>query len=397
MKIFYSHYLASDEHPAARMVASIARGLERLGHQVRIHRSAPSEPVTGSAKRSGSGKKKSGWKQRIKDRLWFLKALWRNRGFFPRDLEAVKQFQPDILLSRQDAYCYSMVKVAKRTGIPLVTYADAPVAYEVRHFEEGGRWNPPGLVESIERQQLIASQAVITVSQGARRILERYRLEVPIHVVPNGVEAPLLPLPTPAERQNRRSELGVRASRLIGFAGSFKPFHGLDLLATLMEATASRDDCQWVLIGDGPGLDRFRSLATSWKHPPLITGWIATQKVREILQLVDVAVAPHARTKGEFYFCPLKLLDYASGGCAILGSDQGDLPRLLGGAQAGAWVETDSVAIWTEHLFRLLDQPEVTRAMGRLAREQVEAGLTWDHTASQIEKVLKATLSSASK
>lgn len=393
MKIFYSHYLASDEHPAARMVASISKALEKLGHEVKIHRSAPREPMIPKTAMGTGTKPKGGLVQSLKNGIWFLKALSRNRKYYPNDFKAVEQFQPDIILSRQDAYCYSVAQVARQTGIPMVTYADAPVAYEVRHFESTNRWNPPGLVERIERFQLTSGKAIITISQGSARILERYRLKVPIHVVPNGVDPPRGPLPDGQEKSVRREQWGIKGKRLIGFAGSFKAFHGLDLLARLMESTSHREDTQWLLIGDGPGLDRFREMGSGWKYPPKITGWIQTSQVQDLLELVDVAVAPHARTHGEFYFCPLKLLDYAKAGCAILGSDQGDVPGLLGGDQGGAWVDQDATEIWAAKLKDLLDHPVKSQIMGEIARSKVIHGLTWDHTASQIDKILKTIAS----
>ena len=38
VRVLYSHYLIDDDHPAARMVHSIARELEGLGIEVKVHR-----------------------------------------------------------------------------------------------------------------------------------------------------------------------------------------------------------------------------------------------------------------------------------------------------------------------------------------------------------------------
>jgi len=390
MKILYSHYLENDEHPAARMVSFIASGLSKLGHEVKIHRSAgPSAP---RAAQGASQRTHRGLVQSIKNKLWFWKALSRNRRFFPGDLEAVTAFQPDLILCRQDAYCHSMADVARKTATPMVTYADAPVAYETRTYDHGGRWHPPGLVERIEKYQLGCSKGVITVSLGAAKILKGYQLPVPIEVVPNGVTAPKGPLPDPQTRQSLRGKWGITAPRVVGFMGTFKAFHGLDLLEELIKATRDRSDSQWVLIGSGPGLERFRGADFWGAHKPLITGWISTEQVGELLELVDVAVAPHKRTKGEFYFCPLKLLDYAKAGCAILGSDQGDLPERLGGVKGGSWVATDDLDSWVSQLLRLLDDPNHAKSLGAVARAQVESHLTWDHTASHIDRFLKTIM-----
>ncbi len=388
MRILYSHYLAAAVHPAVRMVEAIAEELVKLGHEVAVHRSAgegsesapvPTDPGTGRVLRS---------------KVWFLRALARNRAMIRRDLEAVRSFRPDLILARQDAYSASMAWAARRLNVPLVTYADAPVAYESRLFgSDNGRWHPPGLVERIERQTLLASRAVITVSHPAATILSRYRTETPIHVIPNGVTPGQFPELTEARRRALRNALGLRAPRVAGFAGSFKAFHGMKLLGDLIESTAPRGDTQWLLIGDGPELPELRErLATVGSV--VFLGRQPSEEVGRLLATVDVAVAPHPRLEGEFYFCPLKVLEYAAAGCAVVASDQGDLPHLLDDGRLGVLIQSTKTQEWAVALNQLLSDPQRIHQLGREARSWVLDNFTWKRTAQRVEEVLEEVLHS---
>jgi glycosyltransferase involved in cell wall biosynthesis len=270
----------------------------------------------------------------------------------------------------------------------LVTYADAPVAYESRLLgPSSGRWHPPGLVEALERWTLRQSRAVVTISHPAARQLARYGVGVPIVVVSNGFEPRWFPVLDAGERGARRRALGLTAPCVVGFAGTFRPFHGIALLGQLIEATAARADTQWLLIGDGP---ERAGLQAALGHRPgvLFLGRRPPEEVGALLALVDVAVAPYPAFEGDFYFCPLKVIEYAAAGCAVVASALGDVPLLLDHGRAGVVLNEPSLEAWRAAVEGLLNDPERSAALGQAARQWVHAHYTWRHAAEQIERVL---------
>lgn len=390
MRVLYSHYLASDDHPAVRMVQAIAGQLRQRGHEVLVHRCAGAAPESsgdaGTSEHAGFG-------SRVRGKAWFLKALARNHAMGRRDREVLEHFRPDVVLARQDAYCWSMVAATQRTSIPLVTYADAPVAYETRLYSPPHRWHPPHLVEAIERYNLGHSRAVVTVSHPAARLLEKYRLDVPVHVVPNGVDPESFPVLSAEERTRQRRALGLHAEQVVLFQGSFRPFHGMDTLRSLMLATVGRPDTQWLLIGDGPELPGLRD-AVKDRVNAVFLGRRRPEEVGPLLCLADVAVVPPPPSVGEYYFCPLKLLECAAAGCAVLGGTVGDVPHLLDHGRRGVIVPAavDASSAWIKSLNSLLDSPERRRELGACARAAVLDSFTWAHTAGAVEQVLQTAV-----
>jgi len=386
VRILYSHYLPTINQPAGHMVHAIAHELRKQGHEVVIHASV--KQGTPAFSPGGQAEKRFAT---LRSRLWFAKALLRDRARRQRDEDAVREIRPDVILVRQDAYCTSMTRAGYRLGIPVVTYADAPVACEARQRNYSQRWHPPGLVEAIERWGLRRSRAVVAVSGPGADTLRGYGLSVPIHAIPNGVNPALFPTITGARRVTARTALGLTAPCVIGFQGTFQAFHGIDLLLELMRSTAGRSDTQWLLIGDGPEREALQR-ATHGRVPAIFLGRRPSEEVGELLGLVDIAVAPYSPVEGPFYGCPLKVLEYAAARCAILASDLGDTRSLLDDGRAGTVLPADQPTLWIAALAHLLDNPRERGEHGRKARDWVLGSLTWAHTARRVAEVLATAI-----
>ena len=394
MRILYSHYLTDRNHPAVRMVESIARELRLTGDVVHVHASDRSidhgSAISGQP--TGNGKPKATPSNsiisRAKRSLWFLKRMAANRKRAEWDRQVISEFRPDVVLARQDAYCWSVVKAAKQLGVPCVTYADAPVAYESRQFNDSQRWHPPKLVEYIERWGLSQSEAVLTVSNPAAKRLQAYGLQQAIQVNPNGIDANDFPDLSDEYRRKRKQALGLGDNVVIGFQGTFKSFHGIDRLRELILWSGSKAGVAWLLVGDGPERRELEEAVTG-KANVISLGRRQPDEMGELLALMDIAVAPHSQLDGDFYFCPLKILDYAASGCATLASNQGDIPMLLADGAAGEIIDDDRLSSWTDALEMLIDNEDYRAAFGDLARYHIRDNFTWKHTATRVRNVLE--------
>ncbi|MFO0875800.1 MAG: glycosyltransferase family 4 protein [Gemmataceae bacterium] len=387
MRILYSHYLAEEDHAAVRMVHQISRELTQRGHEVRVHRSAG--PV-----RSGAGsarpRQRSRWTGWLRGGVNLARTLARNLSMKRRDQAALASFRPDLVLARQDAYCWSMTAACQSASIPLVTYADAPVALETRLFSPPGRWHPPGLVEAVERWNLTRSQAIITVSRPAASTLAHYGLSVPIHVVPNGVDLQQLAV-SAQETQELRTRLGFGDRCVIGFLGTFRAFHGLETLRRIMTATAQRKDVHWLLVGDGPGRGDLQQAAAGSRQVTFL-GHQPGEMVGKLLSVMDIALVPQSRVEGAYYFCPLKVLECAGAGCAVVAGNQGDVPWLLDEGKAGVLLPPDDAPAWIAAVERLIGDPAGRQRLGARASQRIREQFTWQQTATKVEVILQQIL-----
>jgi len=397
MRILYCHYLADDDHPAARMVHAVAKELRVLGHTVHVHRCLGTGRLTSIVSRNRTDGRLSLHKSLLassKGYVWFARTLMENVFTRQYDKNAIQSFCPDVILAREDAYRTAIVSEAMAAKIPLITYSDAPVAYECRIFPIASRWHPPVIVECIERWWLKKSSAVITPSKPSASELGKYKASVPIFVAPNGVNPSMFPQLDDITKQNYRSQLGIPIDKtVIGFQGSFRSFHGIDLLCDLIRSTSHRSDTHWLLVGDGP--DKYKVEAMSPVHSSMtILGNQPADTMGRIVGIMDIGVSTHTFLPGSFYLCPLKILEYASAGCAIIASAQGDIPDMLDYGNAGILVEKPEIGEWTTKLNTLLDDYAQRIELGTYARSWVHNTRTWGKTAERISGILDAVYAS---
>lgn len=402
MKVLYGHCLSDPNHPAVRMVRSIAAELRSLGDDVTVHEPEVARPNHDAfvAESAQPARKRF---RRLRNLLWFAKTLRHDRRALATDMAAIRAFRPDVVLARHDAYRGSLVRAARACGVPVVVYADAPVAHEIRNWSDdtssaSKRFHPPGLVEYYEKHHLAMSSAIIAVSEPGKRCLETYALDVPISVIRNGVDESFLgELPDPDRKRQLRKEFGIDTPFLAGFVGTFKPFHGTALLAELMKRTADWKDLRWMLVGDGPRkADLLRSLGESAVRVTDL-GRQPGDRLPELYRMMDFAVAPYPPSVHPFHFCPLKILEAEASGAVVLASDRGDIPALLGDGSCGVVVPDDSVETWAASLSALMKDPDRLRILSRKALEFIENHHTWNNSARNLRIILEQAVERQSR
>jgi glycosyltransferase involved in cell wall biosynthesis len=240
-----------------------------------------------------------------------------------RAARAAVRLAPKAIWERHALYSDAGWKVHAATGCRWILEVNAPLA------EERGRYEVlphPGWAARWEREVLLAAPEIVAVSRWLCRWLEGMGCRNVRHL-PNGVS------PHAGDRDATRTALGLGDRPVLGFLGSFKPWHGAHLLPRLLDLLP-----EWsgLLVGDGP---------TRIDHPRLIhAGHVSEPRVADLVSAMDVALAPYGADAPP-WFCPLKLLAYRAQGTPIVTADLGDCAELTGrsgtvlplGADIGAW------------------------------------------------------------
>jgi len=237
---------------------------------------------------------------------------------------------------------------------------------------------------------LSAADAVVAVSPSVRAHAIRCGV-APARavVVHNGVD--LEPFESVSgDSVRRRYQLG--RAHVVGFAGSLKAWHGVDLL--LRAAPRLDANVRVLVVGDGPERGKLEALAGDLHIADRVvfTGAVPHHAVPEHLAAMTVAAAPYRR-QSDFYFSPLKIVEYLAAGLPVVASQQGDLAQLVG--TAGLMVSPDDAVELADALDRVLAEPALRRAMHFAARRHA-AGMTWDAAAAQVEAVLTSAIASHS-
>jgi glycosyltransferase involved in cell wall biosynthesis len=170
---------------------------------------------------------------------------------------------------------------------------------------------------------------------------------------------------------------------VVGFVGSMKPWHGVgQLLDAFARIHQENPQAALVLVGSGPGQAEVfeRACRPDLLGHALCAGHVRHADVPSLLARFDIAVAPYLPVE-DFYFHPLKVVEYLAAGKPVIYSDQGDLRALVG--PGGLGYQPGSVPQLAERLAKLLGDPALRE---RLARSAADRGgrLDWTVIAGRV-------------
>jgi glycosyltransferase involved in cell wall biosynthesis len=286
---------------------------------------------------------------------------------------------PDLLYERYALWGRSATSWAERAGVPAVLEVNAPLVEEQQRFRE--LVDVTGAHE-VTRSAFSAATAVVCVSAGvaawARTVSSRPER---VHVVANGVD------PTRIQPRTAPVTPADTTRFTVGFLGTLKAWHGVDLLVAALAQLAGTDPSWHLLVvGDGPereGLeDQVRRLSLSGRVE--FTGALAPEEISGQLQRMDVACAPYG-AGDHGYFSPLKIYEYLAAGLPIVASDLGQIPDALDHGALGRLVPAGDVPALVEALAAVRANDSWRCRMRAASREVALTRHSWR---SVVERIL---------
>lgn len=291
-------------------------------------------------------------------------------------LAAATAWRADAIYERFSLFSDAGARAARELGIPHVLEVNAPLRAEAARY----RTLPHAeFALAVERQVLGGVTQVLTVSAG---LVEHVTaLGVPrsrIQVVPNGVGA-VASAPAPAHPDDF----------VVGFAGSLKPWHGVaTLLAACVLAAPQIPGLTLEVIGHGPLAHDVTDAAVAPARLRVLGALPHAQTLGRMANW-HVGVAPYAASD-DFYFSPLKVLEYMAAGVCPVASALGELPELLGGGERGILVAPDDPGGLADALTVLAADPDRRRRLAADARTYVQAHRSWAVNARTVLQAVSA-------
>jgi glycosyltransferase involved in cell wall biosynthesis len=305
-----------------------------------------------------------------------------NLTFFMTAMQAAKQLNPDFIYERYSLWAVAGLCLARKRSIPLVLEVNAPFAYEQQHYRAGVTCPP--LARWVEEMIWRKARLVLPVSESLRGQLRRSRVKPErIHVLPNSVDTSLFH--TGVDGSLVRQRLRLAGRFVIGFVGTFKRWHGVDLLLSAFRDVHRTDpSTHLLLVGDGPLRSQFDQEVRKAGLIQAVTfaGALAHEDVPQYLAATDAAVAPYPALD-DFYFSPLKLFEYMAAGRAVVASRVGQVAEVVVDGVTGLLFEPGNLASLVGCLRRLRDNPELRMELGRNANAAC-LERTWTHNAAKV-------------
>jgi glycosyltransferase involved in cell wall biosynthesis len=287
--------------------------------------------------------------------------------------QLIREERPDVVIERYSLQSGPGHVATRRCGVPLMLEVNAPLAQEATRHR--GLDDPAA--ETRERETLRAADRIQVVSSGLLRYVRAVALELPVAWIPNGANVDEFRAASATAPTNLSGRL------VVGFVGSMRPWHGVDRLLEAFACARPRyRRATLVLVGAGPQDAQLieRANRPDLRGGVVWTGQVAHARVPSLIATFDVAVAPYL-TDEDFYFSPLKVVEYLAAGKPVIYSDQGDLGTLVG--PAGLSYAPGSVRELADRLVQVLDDAQLRKDLAASAAAR-GAGLDWGVIADRI-------------
>jgi glycosyltransferase involved in cell wall biosynthesis len=259
---------------------------------------------------------------------------------------------------------------AAAAGVPSLLEVNAPLVDE----QATHRWLVDrDRAEQVATQALSSAGAVLCVTETVAG-WARCRMRDPahVHVLGNGVD-------TLRVRPSGRPVKPATGPFTVGFVGTLKPWHGVDLLVDATALLVAEDPMYRLLVvGDGPLATNLqeRAAAAGIAAHVKTTGGVSPHDVPALLHRFDVAIAPYP-PMDDFYFSPLKVYEYLGAGLPVVASRVGGLADVLDHGRIGVLVEPGDAAVLAAAVADLRADPARREALGRAARLRAVARHDW--------------------
>lgn len=235
----------------------------------------------------------------------------------------------------------------------------------------------------VERASLARADLLIAGGEGSRaRLLRRGVAPDRIAVLPQfGLDPELFRPPAPGERPDLFT---------VGFVGRLVPLKGVDLLVRALGELGGA----WraLLVGEGAMREELRALARSLGILDRIefVDWVSHHEVPAFLRRMDALVLPSRTTPGWAEQFGHPLIEAMSCGAVPVGSDSGEIPRVIG--KAGLIFPEEDHRALAAALGRLRADAGLRERLAQAGRRRVLDHFSWEVIAEKTQAIYERVL-----
>jgi 1,2-diacylglycerol 3-alpha-glucosyltransferase len=209
-----------------------------------------------------------------------------------------------------------------------------------------------------------ACDLVISPSPGVREVLIQFGVDVPIQVVPNGVD--LTPFANPVQPVTRK-ELGFQPKDIVLlFVGRLGPEKNIDfLLRSFTGAVQAYDHMRLVLIGGGPEKENLEDWVkrTGIQHAVRFIGSVAYDQMPRYMAMADAFV-----TASVTEVHPLTVIEAMAAGLPVVGIRSPGVGDTVIDGETGYLAPQEDLAMFTAMIIRMAVDTSDRQRMGQQAK-----------------------------
>jgi len=294
------------------------------------------------------------------------------------------QWRPRAIYQRLSLMNYAGAWLKARHGVPYICEYNGSFPWMARHWDKAPLFLER-LATRIETLTLRAADLVVVVSDAVGADAESRGVSANrILVNPNGVEPEVFR--PDVDGGSVRTALGLDNATVIGFIGTFGPWHGAEVLAEAFVALCQRRpelrmSVKLLMVGEGERRARTEAIVreAGLSACVVFTGRVPQAEAPRYLAACDIFASPHVPnpTDTPFFGSPTKLFEYMAMGRGIVASDLDQIGQVLAHDRTAWLVRPGSVNDLASGLERLIDDKSLRDRLGAAARDEAVRRYTW--------------------
>lgn len=283
-------------------------------------------------------------------------------------------------------------------NLPLIIEFNGSEVWISKNWGKALRYEK--LSEKIEYLNLKRALLIVVVSQPIKNNLIKIGIDPQkILVNPNGVN-PNVYNPN-LDVSFLKESLFIRDKIVLGFIGTFGPWHGTEVLAEAFSLLIRKNPhlenrIHLLMIGDGVKKAEVQDVfkKNNLSNSVTFTGIVPQSMGPQYLACCDILVSPHIPNVDgtPFFGSPTKLFEYMSMAKGIVASDLDQIGEILKHNETALLVNPGSIDELAEAIYKLIINKELRETLGFNARKAVLEKFSWEiHTNNIITKLVETS------
>ena len=323
---------------------------------------------------------------------------FRNKQVHDFIAELYQKTKFDLIYERYSLFGVAGRIISKTLGIPLVLEVNAPLVYEAAQYR---KLHHVALAKSIESFLFSSSDHIVSVSSGLQEYILKIAEQAKVSVIPNGVSLENFDAANSSVDWRRKLTRHPETDFVIGFVGSIKPWHGVDLLIDAFAKLYAHDE-EFSLCIVGNGDKNYQSQLEEQcrekglKKRVMFFGAVPYDSIPAVMKSMDVLVAPYPEMEN-FYFSPLKIFEYMASGRPIVSSSIGQIKDVLTHEKNALLVPAGNTGALQDALIRIKRDSQLRKRLAQASYAEVRSNHLWQHRLEKITEIMESLSRDAGK
>ena len=289
-----------------------------------------------------------------------------------------------LVWEQHDLFPGNGYEMAKKYNAPFAIYVHAPQVWESQKWGvKRPIWGK--MLEKMEAKSLQRADHIACVSQQVADKLEEMGIpKEKILVSPMAMDPYLY---TDLNVEDIQQEYKLKEKFVIGWTGSFRSFHGVDLLVKAFKKVHDKiPNAHLLLVGDGKQIEEIQELTRDLGLADAVSfpGRMSFERMTKFVNTFDLAVLSASKSS-DFHYSPMKLREYLKAGKPTLAPRAGEIPNIFTDDVHLKLYSVGDVEETAQHIIDLYNNPEKRKDLGEKGKEFIVKNGTWD---VELEKLM---------